>query len=281
LERLREHEPETAHLMIAKLTGVAADEIGQDQLEIGIQKRADGGEFFDLCLETGAWKAVVEVKVKSPVDIDQLKRYRERLNNDGSKAGKLSLLTRDRIPGNAEPLIDANTRWSGLGRDLARAMSDMRDHATKYVVAEFLAFLTAKGMAMTKVEKELGPGLQSMTTLMTLLRDGLLAEGISRARPSMSLFEGEGGERGWSGFWFAVDKASCWCGLYLTSPEKLVFGVGTPNTTLKRLSELDLSSAGGHFFSLTDEEQRDRIYQYLTESIRYVRTANSAVTPPA
>src|SRR3974390_196896 len=69
LEKLRDHEPEIADPLIAKLTCVNISDIGQDRPDIGIQERADGGEFFDLSLEAKAWKAVVEVKVKSPVDV--------------------------------------------------------------------------------------------------------------------------------------------------------------------------------------------------------------------
>lgn len=169
----------------------------------------------DIEIAAPGWLAYVEVKVEAPLGANQLRNYRERLDKSGVENRVLALLTR------YEPYIgddqrpDVHIRWYQVANWLE---DDLRQGAISEPVSVFLAqqfheFLGQRGMTMGHVDEELGGGVPSLVSLLTVLRHVLVEQGLT-VRDNMK----------WNNwFGFDVNAATHYVGMYVSEPTTLRF----------------------------------------------------------
>ncbi len=168
--------------LLQLLTGcprsVASEALGR--LSITTQARIAGG-VLDLKISGPNLLIYVEVKVKSPVDDCQLRKYRDDLEQNASVAQKfLVLLTRRPPPASAEAIVHKATRWVRVADCLDAAVRSQldKDPIGRFLADQFLSFLASRGMAMKKIEGALAGGLQSLRNMLMMVEEALRANGV-------------------------------------------------------------------------------------------------------
>jgi hypothetical protein len=184
LRHLARNEPEVACNIIAKLSGDRhrLTIFDLNGLIVRTQQRHEAG-ISDIELDGPHDFLLIEVKIGSPVWNDQLKRYRQRVEDhrkEGEIKGSLVLLT----PAGYSPAEecdvrpDASPTWSGVA-DWLRGETGKLRPVGKYLVDQFIEFLQFRGLTMEKVDKELELGLRAMMNLLKMLRQVLKGIGVS------------------------------------------------------------------------------------------------------
>jgi hypothetical protein len=142
---------------------------------------------------------------------------------------------------------------------------------------QFTEFLKARVMSVEKVNRRLSDGIQSLCSLVQMLREAAVNSGgqVTGAAPTME---------DW-GVSFTIDNGLYWAGLNYSESEILflrVYGVNRnrareigfgsvqvwmPNS-FSWWNRLDLESERVRFFAKTKSNQVECIEQFLRESIR-------------
>jgi hypothetical protein len=292
LRHLRSHEPYALVRILDKLTSGWAG-LDTDMcrgLEIGTQETITEGR-LDIDIKGLTDRVIVEVKVEQGIDIDQLKRYRQHLDDGPTHLRKrLVILTRYPAEDSAiHALVDIAVRWYQIAEWL-EASRPLNDPVTAYLVGQFLDFLRKGGMTMEKVGWELIRGVESLKNLFDMLYEALMACGVSMKRA--------GGSVGVGGYTFTVDSTECWAGLYhAQKPDVVVFeaynfdkeappavGIGhlkeQGKDTVKWVNELELSSESVHFFALSKERQQESLERFLGTCVETVRKLRGSQGQP-
>jgi len=169
---LADREPLAAIRLLSNLTAGLLDLTPSELhgLSIRTQVTTDSGR-PDIEIRAAGRLVFVEVKEEADVGDTQLARYRADLNRSNSVATCLVLLTRYR-----PALLERETlhvRWHQIGYWLENELAAVEWNctATKFLVGEFVEFLRARGLAMSKVEAGMFQGVHSLDSLFLLLSE--------------------------------------------------------------------------------------------------------------
>lgn len=225
----------------------------------------------DLVVRAPGHVVVIEVKVESAVDADQLKRYRNWLAEQAgqrARATTLVLLTRYPVsPQETHGYEDVRVRWCDVGEWLRTELSEKRtvqNSSSVFLVEQFLAFLKGVNMTMDQVTWELPAGIRSLMSLMNMVRQAVAAAGCIETKKSA------GAE--FNGTDFKDSRGRCWLGLYLrpardsgsatiSGPDGREPGQRARPTTRERLLEKGVRSVfgrGSRFRPLENQAASER-----------------------
>ncbi|MCC7353468.1 MAG: PD-(D/E)XK nuclease family protein [Anaerolineae bacterium] len=229
-------------------------------ISISTQFRVDNA-IPDIVIKQGPDALIyIEVKHDSPLGERQLWDYFERLKKAVVSHTRLVLLTRS--------LASVSVQETGLQADDYHHIcwyhihnwlsgAKITDDVCRYFIHDFLSFLEGKNMNIPNVAPEYSAGILAFENLMRMLETAI-TEAIPRNK-LLSLSP----RGGWSWRGFNVNKGIYYCGIRYNKPLLIVFenNYGT-NPTFKR--DFNLEAEG--FFSLTSNEQFERIIRFVKES---------------
>jgi hypothetical protein len=213
----------------------------------------------------------IEVKHDSPVDPEQLKRYKKDLESRKATVKRLILLTKFPVDiSEHQGIPDKHVRWFEIYNWLANGKKKVKDSISRYLTEQFISFLEVKQMSIQKVGWEYINGVPAFNNLINII------EAASQGA-SIPIY---GKSSGWDfkGFWL-VNK-EFWCGIYYSDPlvitfeiqDKKKFDTKVVETTTYPIRE-DKSSIWfrfelehKHFFSLDKDEQLEEITKFVKAS---------------
>jgi hypothetical protein len=232
-------------------------------------------------------RAIIEVKVGQTPNWNQLKEYRNELDQRRSSSRKcLALLTRDRIEPirSAEPELEyLHVQWHDVAKSIAKELGSMeeKDGTSAYLGVQLLDFLTARRMTMNRVDKGIVSGVPALASLVEMLRSAV--DTCFRASPDWKLPKPRYWDDGSSGLYFGPSGEDYWCGVFHNNGGILFFqAYGLDRTAMKDVAgwslgsegndkddvwkhELDLESKG--FFDLSLEQQKNRISDFIRDRL--------------
>jgi len=235
-------------------------------------------------------KIIVEVKVESDTDLDQLKRYRSHLDGVDAKRRFLTVLTKYRQDRAwLEGTVDAAVRWHEVSHVLRGDLENMKDEVSRYLIQQFLVLLAARGMVMEKVSWELTQGVRALSCLLEMLCDA-----IGQYQDKAKSFAGT---TNYAFQYFWVAGTECGAGIYFERPNVVVYeaynvdkrradalGIGRVDKKVKQsnwVNELDLDSEGVHFFASSLARQVEQLSEFIKSSTQAVRTISTVPKPTA
>ena len=224
-----------------------------EEITITTQLSIEGG-IPDIVINVGDDKLVlIEVKHDSSLGEGQLESYYTYLDGLLAKDKQLVLLTRSRHSIQETSLdrsLFHHVCWYEISGWLSEA--DFQDEVVRYLVGQFLDFLTEKDMSMEKITWEYIQGVPAMLNLVNMI-----GTAISEVFPESSTKKTDGAS--WAGYYvegIVIDF------LY-ADPLLIVFENDTGNNpTFKR----DLHLEKVHFFSLTAGDQLECLIDFVGNS---------------
>ena len=284
LQRLIDHEPQTAARLLKQLTGnvlnLRPEEIQDVRLRTQVTTAAGRP---DVEIRTKKCLVFLEAKVESGLGHRQLERYRDDLLKSGIPITALVLLTR--YPVALEGLgerPDRCVRWHELADWLAAELAgkSLGDAASRHVVEQFIAFLSARGMTMEQVGTEMITGLHAMYNFIAMLAEAATAATQHSVRPGRSVeWNGFflGGTKNWVGFRY--DEPQClFLDIYLDSLDQdKVKSLGRgeaqqePSGAWLWKDWIYLDSDEVQFFSRSRASQLQFLEQFIQESLAVSR----------
>lgn len=277
LRHLLRHEPGTGVGLLRFLTKDRLYVTDDEAAKVAVTTQIETKEGTpDIEITTSDHRALIEVKVDSPVDHDQLERYRRVIDESGFDKKTLVLLTRHAVEKEDAP--DVMARWYKVADWLRRQTDQVswRHPTSKYLVRQFVGFLRARGITMERVNWQMVEGVKSMRDLISMIE-----EVLTNKKQKLTASFG----RYWSGFYVEGNKA--WVGLWHDNPEYLAFRVGLPygekpanapgfgeigdgkNAPYRWnwFFRLHLSSEEVHFFALSQANQMRRLEEFVDKGL--------------
>lgn len=300
LRHVLAEEPECALQLIGLVTGmrlgVAAEDVAS--IEVCMQTVLELGRPDVEIRFPGRHLVYLEAKVESGLGFEQLKRYRQALNESGQPATTLVLLSRYSVSeAEVSAVPDVWLRWFQIGDLLAEmlARDALSQPESRYIARQFVGFLRSKGMLMDRVSWEMTAGVRALTALLKLLLEAVKEVGMSSKRSAGAFY---------TGYYLNPPAKDFWVGVYYDSPNLLWFqtdqltidpaiwsnlGVGeVKKTSLVPCGyywrrSLDLEAESVHFFARTRGSQQNVIESFLRECIKTVgkaRQGQGTIEPP-
>jgi hypothetical protein len=240
------------------------------QWEVTLQETVREGR-PDIWLRSAIALVLIEVKKRSGLGKDQLKRYRSILNKSGVEIRRLVLLTESpvEIGGNGEN-ADCEMRWHKVAEWLRANQSS--DPVTNFVMIQFVTFLEETTMAVQKVERDYLRGVEAFRRLVTMLEKAIQDCGIGFKRSY---------QRNRFGFYLVkpTDKAFLVYIDYKT-PQLLLFRFAEARCDTAKFQslgcgrlvdgnasfELNLADGNPDFFSLSADAQMEVVTDFIKGS---------------
>lgn len=124
----------------------------------------------DIKLSSPSKLIYVEVKHDSPVDPEQLKRYKKQLDSSSIGIKRLILLTRFPIDfSEHQGIPDKHVRWFEVYNWLTNTRTRAKDVISVYLMDSFKSFLEVKGMSIQKVGWEYINGVPAFNNLINMI----------------------------------------------------------------------------------------------------------------
>jgi len=211
----------------------------------------------------------IEVKDYSPVDLEQLKRYKKALESSSPAIRRLILLTRFPIDFSEHKGIpDKCIRWSQVYDWLENTKA--KDPICVYLIDSFKSFLEVKQMSIQKVGWEYINGVPALNNLINMIKTAIESASLQINPRSQS--------QDYRGYYF--ENVQFWCGISYDKPLVVIFEtankknfntklVETPSYPILETNwsiQFRLQLEDIHFFSLDKDKQ-------LEEMSKFVRTA--------
>ena len=208
----------------------------------------------------------IEVKDYSPVDVDQLKRYKKDLESSNADIRQLILLTRPPVDFSEHKGIpDKHVRWFEVYNWLANAKA--QDPVSVYLIESFKSFLEVKQMSIQRVSWEYINGVPAFNNLINMIEVAIKGASLHVHQKSA----------GWGSKAFWLESKKYWCGVYHNAPLAVVFKafnkedldtgkIGTPSYPVKKALKsiwFQLRLDDIHFFSLDKDEQLEEITKFV------------------
>ena len=243
-------------------------DIGED-ISVSTQEVTEQGT-PDIKVSSPNKLIYIEVKDYSPVDPDQLKRYKKSLESPSVNIKQLILLTRFPVDSSEHQGIpDKHVRWFEVYNWLTNARTKTKDPVSVYLIDSFKSFLEAKQMSLQKVEREYIKGVPALNNLVTMLEVAI--QGASVPIYSKSA--------GWDykGFW--LDNKKYISVIYYDNHLLITFEIADKlkyNKDLLKKPSYELREGRDrlwfrlpledkHFFSLDKDKQLEEITNFIRQ----------------
>jgi len=133
----------------------------------------------DIKISSPNKRIYVEVKHDSPVDPDQLKRYKSDLESWSAAIKRLILLTRFSVDFSEHKGIpDKHVHWFEVYNWLDSAQKEVKDPISAYLISEFKSFLEVKQMSLQRIGWEYINGVPALNNLFIMLEVALQSASI-------------------------------------------------------------------------------------------------------
>ena len=213
----------------------------------------------------------VEVKHDSPVDPDQLKRYKSDLESWSAAIKRLILLTRFPVDFSEHRGIpDKHVRWFEVYNWLSNARTKVKDPISIYLIDSFKSFLEAKQMSIQKVSWEYINGIPAFNNLINMIEVAIQGASLRVQQKSA----------GWDRKGFYVESTEFLCSIHYNNPLVVTFELTDKRNYNKELVDepsyevregrerlwFRLPLEKIHFFSLTKDEQLEEITKFVRAS---------------
>jgi hypothetical protein len=285
LRSLLDLAPAEGIRMVSRITGGFVDptETEAGAIELRAQVSTDSGR-PDLEIRSPNRLVTVEVKAESKLHSRQLDRYRHHLRQSGAESTRLVLLTLypEDIPAEgARP--DIEIRWFELANWLEDEVVRIRQtsEVAGFLTLQFIAFLKARRMALSQVEKALPDGLCALPNLLMMLSHAATACNVSLKRSANWEYIGanlEGG-RYWIGIVYAKPEElrfSAWHPIDLDAARRLDVGVPFESRHIPGgfgwRNTVELGSESVHFFSRSKVGQMEWLEHFLRDCLTKARS---------
>ena len=241
-------------------------DIGED-ISVSTQETTEQGR-PDIKVSSPDKLIYIEVKDYSPVDPEQLKRYKKDLESATAPIKRLILLTRFPVDSSEHQRIpDKHIRWFEVYNWLANARA--QDPVSVYLIESFKSFVEAKQMSIQKVGWEYINGVPALTNLINMIEVAIQGASLPIYAKSP----------GWDFKGFYVESNKFWCGIDYNEPLVMVFRIedkkhfnsklvdkpNYPMTEDRYAVRFLLQFEDKHFFSLDKNEQLEEITKFVKE----------------
>lgn len=212
----------------------------------------------------------VEVKHDSPVDPDQLKRYKSDLESWSAAIKRLILLTRFPVDlSEHKGIPDKHVCWFEVYNWLANAKDKAQNPVSGYLIDSFKSFLEEKQMSIQKVSWEYINGVPALSNLINMIE-------VAIQDASLPIYSKS---PGWDFKGFYVQSNEFWCGIHYNNPLVMTFEmigrsrfnaklVKKPGHEVRKGNEriwFRLHLEDIHFFSLDKDKQLEKITKFVKE----------------
>jgi len=208
----------------------------------------------------------IEVKDYSPVDSEQLRRYKKALGLSNTPIKHLILLTRFPVDySEHQGIPDKCIRWFEVYNWLASAKDKAKDPVNLYLIDEFKSFLEVKQMSIQKVGWEYINGMPAMNNLIDMIDVAIQALSVKYWKSAR-----------WAHKGFYVEDNKLWCGIHYNNPLVITFEMNKRKFNSKLIKAPSYEMRGGkehiwfrlpledrHFFSLNKDEQLEEITKFV------------------
>ena len=171
---------------------------------------------LDIKIQSPDKLIYVEVKDYSPVNPQQLKKYRIDLDSHNIPTKRLVLLTRFFVDSSEHKnLSDRQVRWSEVYNWLT--FLKVQDPISRYLINSFISFLEVKQMSMQKVGWEYVNGVPAFNNLIDMIEVAIRSAGIPFSKTAPKGF-------GWDYRGFSME-GGLWCGIVYSDHLYLIFEI--------------------------------------------------------
>jgi len=258
--------------------------IVDDDIAVSTQYVTDLG-IPDIKISSPDKLVYVEVKGYSPVEVTQLKRYKEVLKSSDCGFQKLILLTRYAVNYEEHKGIpDRQVCWFEVYNWLKSL--EPQHAVSAYLIDSFNSFLEDKGMSIEKVTSEYIEGMPAFNNLINMIEAAIKSVGIPfyKNYPRAAAWDSKG-------FW--LENKKYYCGIYYNAPLTLIFKafnkkdldigkVASPTYPIREaLASIwfMLQFEDVHLFSLDKDRQLEEITKFIRTA--YGEAKQMRITPSA
>lgn len=232
-------------------------EIDAANLVISTQESTELGRPDLVLVQKTDFTFFIEIKHDSSLGHRQLERYYEMLLERPTKKRQLVLLTRSKY----------SLRQSALGKEKYRHICwyeisawlrdlKLEDEITRYIAQSYVDFLEEKSMSLTKVTKELIPGILAMHHLLNMMEIALL-----EVMPNESFKKTDMQDS--IGFYWTEGKH--WLGIYYGEPQQVWLEKGGIEKPRPKLG-LNLIDVG--FFDIVGGQQLEKLIAFVADGTK-------------
>ena len=267
---LRDNESENLLSILNKLTNnfISWKKSDIRRLSITTQVKTELGT-PDIEIKTNTKLLYVEVKVKSEIRSDQIKRYKQLTDQKDFSHKCLVTITRYPVIHDKSCKPDNFFRWHKVSDWLSDL--DQKNETTQYIINQFNQFLKDRGIAMSQVSWELTRGLKSFQSLIDMIAEGLTANKI-KIYSRTAAWE-------WNGFYIEINSKRFLIGVNFEIPNEVIFSTEFQIENLKEKNiqsgifedaywsnTLDLETEKVHFFAREKANQLLCIENFIREN---------------
>ena len=244
-------------------------DIGED-VSVSTQEMTEQGT-PDIKVSSPNKLIYIEVKDSSPVDPEQLKRYKKALEPSTAAIKHVVLLTRFAVDFDAEQERPyKHARWFEVYNWLASTKA--QDPVSVYLIESFKSFLEVKQMSIQKVGWEYINGVPALTNLINMIEVAIQGAGVPfyPAYPRAVALDSRG---------FYMETNELWCGVYYSDHLVVVYQITNKKNFNAKLVEIPsypiredrwaiwfrLPLEDKHFFSLDKDKQLEEITKFVKE----------------
>jgi hypothetical protein len=306
LKHLIKDAPNSVGGLFRTLTGVSLPEEGRKEAVISTQVHTMyGTPDISICLD--GITIYVEVKVEAALADGQAEGYLSALEElaSSNEVTQLALLTKYPAPATVSSEVH-KVRWFEIIDELEKLELEEFSEVTKFLVSQFIEFLTARGMAIPKIRSGVSSGVRSylsrvgdasiFTTgayrttgrlleeselvplhdLLLLMALAIEQAGVSHNSVRFGSGHSVGGWLGWN-----IDGLRCHFHVCVASPDTIVYETykidpAKHDGVIGRVFEgkglwtwdnsLDLASDDLNFYDLDKSEQIDLLVDFVRKS---------------
>ena len=241
-----------------------------EDISVSTQETTEQGT-PDIKVSSPNKRIYIEVKHDSPVDIEQLKRYKKDLESWSAAIKRLILLTRFRADfSEHQGIPDKHVHWFEVYNWLTNAK--VQDPISVYLIESFKSFLEVKQMSIQKVGWEYINGVPALTNLINMIEAAIQGAEVPfyPAYPRAVALDSRG---------FYMETNELWCGVYYSDHLVVVYQITNKKNFNAKLVETPsypiredrwaiwfrLPLEDKHFFSLDKDKQLEEITKFVKE----------------
>jgi len=213
----------------------------------------------------------IEVKHDSPLDPQQLARYKKALESSAASTKHVVLLTRFAIDFEEQGERPyKHVRWFEVYNWLSNARTKVKTPISIYLIDSFKSFLEAKQMSIQKVSWEYINGVPAFNNLINMIEVAIQGASLRVQQKSA----------GWDRKGFYVENTEFLCSIHYNNPLVVTFELTDKKNYNKELVDepsyevregkerlwFRLPLEKIHFFSLTKDKQLEEITNFVKKA---------------